>query len=80
MNFLNRWQPQLLSVLRIMSALVFLQHGTTKFFHFPPNPAAGGRLNTTSALNRKAAARCPCRSWCSARNPPQPGQFKPVSR
>ena len=35
MSFLDRWTPQLLSVLRIMAALLFLQHGTAKFFHFP---------------------------------------------
>src|SRR5262245_42953894 len=29
------WSPRLLSVLRIMTALLFLQHGTAKFFGFP---------------------------------------------
>jgi len=29
------WSPRLLSVLRIMIALLFLQHGTAKFFGFP---------------------------------------------
>jgi putative oxidoreductase len=35
MNFLEKWQPQLLSVLRIMSGLLFLEHGTSKLLHFP---------------------------------------------
>lgn len=35
MGFLDRWQPQLLSVLRIVSGLLFLEHGTTKLLHFP---------------------------------------------
>ncbi len=29
------WAPRLLSVLRIVAALLFLQHGTAKFFGFP---------------------------------------------
>ena len=42
MNFLTRWQPQLLSVLRIVTTLVYMQHGTQKLFHFPPSPNGGG--------------------------------------
>jgi putative oxidoreductase len=30
------WAPQWLSVVRIMSALLFLEHGTQKLFNFPP--------------------------------------------
>ena len=35
------WAPRLLSVLRIMVALLFLEHGTQKLLGFPPsaNPA-----------------------------------------
>ena len=33
------WAPRILSVLRIMSALLLLQHGTQKFLGFPPYPA-----------------------------------------
>jgi putative oxidoreductase len=33
--FLSRWSPQLLSILRIMSALLFFAHGTAKFLSFP---------------------------------------------
>lgn len=33
-NF-GRYRPQLLSILRIVTALVFLQHGTMKVFGFP---------------------------------------------
>src|SRR5215470_11713243 len=29
------WSPRLLSLLRIVTALLFLQHGTAKFFGFP---------------------------------------------
>jgi putative oxidoreductase len=36
------WVPRVLSVLRIMTALLFLEHGTQKLLGFPPppNPAA----------------------------------------
>ncbi len=34
-TFLSRWSPQLLSVLRIMTALLFFAHGSAKLFGFP---------------------------------------------
>ena len=33
--WLSRWQPQVLAVLRIIVALLFLEHATSKFFAFP---------------------------------------------
>jgi putative oxidoreductase len=30
------WAPRLLSLLRIVSALIFLEHGTQKLLNFPP--------------------------------------------
>jgi putative oxidoreductase len=35
MTFLAKWEPQLLSVLRIVAGLLFLEHGTSKLLHFP---------------------------------------------
>jgi putative oxidoreductase len=35
MDFLRPFQPQLLSLLRIMSGLLLLQHGTAKYLSFP---------------------------------------------
>ena len=35
MTFLAKWEPQLLSVLRIVAGLLFLEHGMSKWFHFP---------------------------------------------
>jgi len=35
MNFLDRWQGSLLSILRIVAALLFIEHGTSKLFGFP---------------------------------------------
>jgi putative oxidoreductase len=35
------WAPRLLSVLRIMAGLMFMQHGTQKLLGFPTLPAGG---------------------------------------
>jgi putative oxidoreductase len=39
-TMLQAWTPRMLSVLRIMAALVFLQYGLSKYFGFPANPPA----------------------------------------
>lgn len=38
MTFLDRWQGPLLSVLRIVAALLFIEHGTSKLLGFPSLP------------------------------------------
>jgi putative oxidoreductase len=43
--WLSRWQPQMLAILRIVTALLFLEHGTMKLFHFPA-PQMPGPLPT----------------------------------
>ncbi len=40
MSWLSRIQPQLLSILRIVTGVLFLEHGMQKLLHFPPLPAA----------------------------------------
>lgn len=40
--FYLRWAPSFLSVMRIMSALLFIAHGTQKLFSFPARPSADG--------------------------------------
>jgi putative oxidoreductase len=40
-TWLSRWQPQLLAVLRIVTALLFIEHGMMKLFHFPAPQMAG---------------------------------------
>ncbi|SRR5258708_983037 len=43
----EKWQPQLLAILRIVSALLFMEHGTAKLLHFPvPQPGAPTPLPT----------------------------------
>ena len=34
-SFSDTWTPRALAVLRIVTAFLFLQHGTAKIFHFP---------------------------------------------
>jgi putative oxidoreductase len=38
---LASWAPRMLSVLRIMTGLLFLEHGTQKLLGFPPSEHAG---------------------------------------
>ncbi len=42
----STWSPYLLSVLRIVAALLFFEHGTQKLFGFPPGqPYTGFQLS-----------------------------------
>ena len=51
MDFLKAYTAQLLSVLRIMSGLLLLQHGTTKYLSIPPGP-----MNNASPMTMGGAA------------------------
>jgi putative oxidoreductase len=37
-RFLDKYQPQMLALLRIVAGLLFLEHGTAKLFGFPVFP------------------------------------------
>ena len=41
---LTRWAPQALGILRIVSGLLLLEHGTQKFLSFPAGERAGSGL------------------------------------
>src|SRR3954469_15915483 len=40
-TWLQRWQPQLLAILRVVTGLLFLEHGLIKLFGFPPGGKPG---------------------------------------
>ncbi len=48
MDFLKPYASQLLSVLRIMSGLLLLQHGTAKYLSIPASPMNGASPFTMS--------------------------------
>lgn len=51
MDFLKPYTAQLLSVFRVMSGLLFLQHGTTKFLSIPVT-----KMSDVSPLSMSGAA------------------------
>jgi putative oxidoreductase len=59
-SFRATWSPRLLSVLRIVVGLLFLQHGLSKYFGFPaPGPATFqvvGILGLAGAIEIVASA------------------------
>jgi putative oxidoreductase len=42
MKFLEKWSPEILSLLRMVAAFMFIQHGTAKMFGFPVAMGSGG--------------------------------------
>ena len=44
----DRYAPLMLSVLRIVSALIFMEHGTQKWLNFPPLNRPGPELASMS--------------------------------
>jgi putative oxidoreductase len=53
-HFCQTWSPRLLSLLRVMTALMFLQHGTAKLFGIP-HVAAFDDLQFASLLGAAGA-------------------------
>ncbi|MEO7165831.1 MAG: DoxX family protein [Spartobacteria bacterium] len=47
---LQRWEPIVLGILRIVVGLLILQHGTQKLFHFPPPDKPMGSLGELPPL------------------------------
>ena len=48
---METWRPYVLSILRIVVALLFLEHGLSKFFGFPvPGPPLSGLLILAALL------------------------------
>ena len=51
MDFLRPYTPQIRSILRIMTGLLILQHGTSKYLSFPPS-----QMSNTPAMSMGGAA------------------------
>ncbi len=43
----TRWAPHLLAILRIITALLFIEHGLIKLFGYPPGAAPGAQAPFT---------------------------------
>jgi putative oxidoreductase len=55
---LQKYAPWMLGILRIVTALVYMEHGTQKLFHFPPmapRPGAGGAARGAVAAAQHVA-------------------------
>ena len=51
---LSKYQPQALAVLRIITALAFMAHGTQKMFGFPASDMGGGGFELFSLMGLAA--------------------------
>jgi len=49
MDFLNKYALQIHGLLRIVTGLLFLEHGTNKMFHFPAAAGAAARAYSLTA-------------------------------
>jgi putative oxidoreductase len=60
MNFsrLNPYAPPMLSVLRVVTALLYLEHGTQKLLNFPASERAGAGLNLFSMFGAAGIIEC----------------------
>ena len=45
-KLIAEWTPRMLSILRIVAALLFMEHGTAKLLGFPPGPNPAPALFT----------------------------------
>ena len=68
---LDLWAPRVLSILRIVAALIFFEHGTQKLLGFPPAANAPAFLSLSWTRRPPGARR---------RRPPHPGPLDPPGR
>src|SRR5262245_26206327 len=50
-SFLATWSPRVLSILRIIVGLLFLEHGTSKYLSLPVSPLTGVAPMSLSGIN-----------------------------
>jgi putative oxidoreductase len=51
MTSLSAWEPRVLSILRIVTALCFLEHGTQKVFNFPAGEHHGVSFTSLAGVS-----------------------------
>jgi putative oxidoreductase len=56
---LDSWQPKVLSLLRLITGLLFLEHGLQKIMNFPPKPPPPVLDAAAAAAKAAAAAAAP---------------------
>ena len=57
-SFLDIWTPRILSVLRIITAFMFIAHGTQKLFNAPPATMVGVRCSTFTHGHWRSVGIC----------------------
>ena len=50
-SFLVTWSPRVLSILRIIVGVLFLEHGTSKYLSLPVSPSTGVSPMTLPGIN-----------------------------
>jgi putative oxidoreductase len=50
-GLLETWSPRVLSILRIIIGLLFLEHGTSKYFSLPISQTTGVSMASLSGIN-----------------------------
>lgn len=50
-TFLTTWSPRVIGVLRIMTGLLFLEHGTSKYFGLPVTQMTGVNMLTLPGVS-----------------------------
>ncbi|HEY8194062.1 MAG TPA: DoxX family protein, partial [Hyphomicrobium sp.] len=49
-QFLETWEPRVLSILRIVAGVLFFEHGLQKLLNFPPRPPTASAPELFSLL------------------------------
>lgn len=63
-RFVETWAPRMLAVLRIVTALLFLEHGTQTLLGFPPSPNPGPPLLSLLGIRGSSRSSVGC-CFCS---------------
>ena len=59
-SFLVTWSPRVLSILRIIVGLLFLEHGTSKYFSLPVSTSTGVAPISLAGINGISRSSAAC--------------------